>query len=283
VNTVANGDQIEYWNEVSGPKWVRLQEELDEQLQPLEEALLANINLDEGDSVLDVGCGCGATSLTMGKIVREHGHVTGVDVSLAMLQHAKTRTYNHSNVQFIEGDAQVYKFPNGPFDHIVSRFGVMFFENPTEAFRNLLKYLKPEGTLSFICWRALEDNPWMKIPVDAATQHVPRPPEGEPHAPGPAAFADAERTKKILHDAGFHSITISPLDMELPIGPDGTVDASVDFTMKMGPVPRMLNDADEATVELVREAIKDALKYYDGEQGVRLRSATWIVQAKGIE
>lgn len=277
-----NADQIEYWNEVSGPKWVRLQEELDEQLKPLEDALLSRIDLQPDHSILDVGCGCGATSLALGQLLDGQGQITGVDVSRPMLQLALTRAKEHNNIDFIEGDAQVCELDSGPFDHIVSRFGVMFFDDPVSAFGHLRKHLKPGGTLSFICWRAMEDNPWMTVPVEAAAQHVPLPPEGAPHAPGPAALADAERTESLLRGAGFTEIIIQALDMDLPIGPGGTLDASVDFTMKMGPVPRMLMDADDATVTIVRQAIREALKQYDSDAGVRLRSATWIVQAKGI-
>jgi SAM-dependent methyltransferase len=281
MSTDINAAQIEYWNEVSGPKWVRLQEELDEQLKPLEDALLAQVDLRAGHSVLDVGCGCGATSLALADRVGTSGAVTGIDVSQPMIAHGESRVGERSNINFVMGDAQVWTLPTASYDHIVSRFGVMFFGDPVAAFTNLRAHLKPGGRFSFICWRAFADNPWMTVPVEAAGQHVPMPLDGDPYAPGPAALADAERTERLLREAGFTEVRIAPNDQDLHIGPGGTLDASVDFAMKMGPVPRMIADADEETIAKVRAAIREALMAHDGEDGVRLRSATWIVQAKG--
>jgi SAM-dependent methyltransferase len=281
MSTDINAAQIEYWNEVSGPKWVRLQEELDEQLKPLEDALLAQVDLRAGHSVLDVGCGCGATSLALADRVGTSGAVTGIDVSQPMIAHGESHVGERSNINFVMGDAQVWTLPTASYDHIVSRFGVMFFGDPVAAFTNLRAHLKPGGRFSFICWRAFADNPWMTVPVEAAGQHVPMPLDGDPYAPGPAALADAERTERLLREAGFTEVRIAPNDQDLHIGPGGTLDASVDFAMKMGPVPRMIADADEETIAKVRAAIREALMAHDGEDGVRLRSATWIVQAKG--
>ena len=276
----ANAQQIEYWNEVSGPKWVDLQEDLDVQLLPLQQALISRVPAGAGDQVLDVGCGCGASTLALGALVGDTGRVTGVDISRPMLARARDRAQGHAHIDFLEGDAQVYSLPDAHYDHIVSRFGVMFFEDPGAAFAHLHTSLKPGGTFTFICWRALEESPWMTVPAQAAAQHVPIPPAGDPHAPGPAALCDRERTKRLLREAGFSQVEMSPHDELLHLGPDGTLDAGVDFTMKMGPVPKMLEDADTETITKVKEAIRKALTAYDGDEGLKLKSATWIVTAR---
>lgn len=281
MDSEVNAQQIEYWNEVSGPKWVRLQKELDDQLLPLQNELLARVDIQPGDNLLDIGCGCGATSIALLDSIGDTGSVTGIDISRPMLEHARSRTQGLSQIQFMEGDAQVCSLPDAPYDHILSRFGVMFFEDPVAAFSHLRDNLKPDGTFSFICWRGMEENPWMTVPVIAASQYVELPPMDDPYAPGPAALADAERTERLLREAGFTEVEISPHDDFLHIGPGGTLDASVDFTMKMGPIPRMLEGHDAETFAKVKDAIREALKAYDGDDGIKLRSATWIVTAKG--
>lgn len=275
----ANAPQIEYWNEVSGPKWVRMQEDLDTQLTPLQQALLADLPVSAGDHLLDVGCGCGATTLALGELVGDSGRVTGLDISQPMLAHARHRAAAQSHIDFVEADAQVHALPSEQYDHIVSRFGVMFFDDPVKAFSNLRCSLKPGGTFHFICWRAMMENPWMTVPVMAAAQYVPMPPLGDPHAPGPASLCDPERTERLLTEAGFSQVTVAPYDTAMHIGRDGTLDNSVDFIMKIGPVPRMLQDADAETVTKVTEAIREALLEFDGDEGIRLAAATWIVTA----
>jgi SAM-dependent methyltransferase len=281
-NDAVNQEQIEYWNEVSGPKWVAMQEDLDTQLGPLQEALMEHIGAQPGQAIIDVGCGCGASSLELARRVGETGSVTGADISAPMLARARERAAAEglSHATFIQADAQVYSFDPGSVDFITSRFGIMFFEDPAAAFANLRTALKPGGRITFMCWRPFMENPWMAVPIGAAAEHVELPVPGDPFAPGPFSLADQEHTTSLLEKAGFTNIFITPNDQSLAMGGSGDLDASVDFVLKIGPLSRIMAEADTETVEKVRGAVKEALAPFNSDDGIKMDFATWLVNAE---
>lgn len=277
-----NADQIEYWNEVSGPKWVAMQEELDEQLKPLQDALISYLEPEPGQHILDIGCGCGATSLMLADIVGPEGSVTGLDVSQPMLDWARSRAEKTglANMTFEEGDAQDYPLDEATFDSVTSRFGIMFFADPTKAFVNFKSSLSVDGTLTFMCWRPIQDNPWMTVPIMAVAEHLELPPPPAPNVPGPFAFADKAYLRGLLVDAGFSSIEIVPFDSSMNLGAGPKIDDSVDFVTKIGPLSRLLQDADEETIEKSKVSIRKALKPFQTSEGVELGAAVWLVKAQ---
>ena len=191
----ANAGQIDYWNDEAGPKWVRLQELLDHQLADLGLFVVERAAPAAGERVLDIGCGCGASSLELAQRVGPKGSVLGVDVSEPMLARARERARHAGvdNLQFQRGDAQVTPFEPGSFDLVHSRFGIMFFEDPPAAFANMRRALAPNGRVTFVCWQPLSENPWMRIPMAAALPHIELPPIPAPGAPGPFALGDDGR------------------------------------------------------------------------------------------
>ena len=205
-------DQIEYWNGAGGLRWVNQQKHTDFMLAPVADILLAKAGVARGASVLDLGCGCGSTTEALSDLVGPAGKVMGLDVSAPMLGIAAQRLAQRKNVDLICADAAQHAFPTPVVDVLVSRFGVMFFGDPTAAFVNFGKALKPGGRLVFTCWRKIDENPWMRVPLHAVYEHVPRLPKPGPEDPGPFSFADVERVKRILVDAGFSVPRISPRD-----------------------------------------------------------------------
>src|SRR6185503_5359802 len=135
-----------------------MQRDLDAQLEPFGVAVLSKLGLVSRESVLDVGCGAGATSLMLAERVRP-GEVVGVDISAPLLARARERGGALSNLRFELADAQTLAFGGARYDAVFSRFGVMFFADPVAAFRNLGAALRPDGRLGFVCWRAMRDNP----------------------------------------------------------------------------------------------------------------------------
>jgi len=226
--------------------------------------------------VLDVGCGCGQTTLELAARVAPNGAVLGIDISQPMLSIARTRAKGLAGVRFLEADAQTYAFEPGAFDAIHSRFGVMFFADPTAAFANLRRALKPGGRLAFLCWRALAENPVMSLPLTAALKHLPAPPAPTPGAPGPFAFADAGRVREILAGAGFEKVSIEPQDM--PAGGHGLDDA-VRLSLRVGPLGAMLREHPQARAAVIDE-LRGALARHLVDGRVFLPSATWIVSAR---
>lgn len=280
--TQTNQEQIRYWNEESGLKWVRLQQRLDSQLAPLGLAIMQRAGVQPGEQVLDVGCGCGQTSLELAGRVGPHGSVLGLDISQPMLTRAQERKKElaTTNLEFIRADAQTHAFQQERFDLIFSRFGVMFFDDPTAAFRNLRSALRSNGRLCFICWQELAKNDWARVPLMAAMQHVPPPPPPLPHAPGPFAFADPDRVRHILTTAGFTDVSLETHQAALSLGGAATVDEATEFTLEIGPVAVLLRTVDAETRTRVAHAIRAALLPYAGPDGVRLNGTTWIVSAR---
>jgi SAM-dependent methyltransferase len=282
VETITNQEQIRYWNEQGGPRWVQLQEKLDAQIGPLGLVALQRVATQSGERVMDVGCGCGQTSLQLAERVGPDGFVLAIDISEPMLNRAREQkqTLGVTNIEFCTADAQTYPFERERFDVIFSRFGVMFFEDPTAAFRNLRTALRRNGRLTFLCWQALDKNDWARVPLKAALQHVPPPAPPAPGAPGPFAFADPERVRQILTDAGFTAVRCEPYEAELNLGGATTVDEAAKFSLEVGPVARLMADADAAARLRVAQAVREALVPYASAKGVRVPGAVWIVQAR---
>jgi SAM-dependent methyltransferase len=278
----ANHEQIRYWNEQGGPRWVQRQQQLDTQINPLGLAAMQRAGVKAGEHVLDVGCGCGQTSLELAERVGPTGSVLGIDISQPMLARAQERQHELglTNLEFVHADAQTYQCERERFDLIFSRFGVMFFADPVAAFANLSKMLRPAGRLCFVCWQTIEKNDWARVPLLAATQHIQPPTPPPPGAPGPFAFADPNRVRHILQAGGFKDVSCESYEAELNMGGATTVDEAVEFSLEIGMVARLLGDADVVVRTRVAQAVREALAPYVSQHGVRLHGAAWIVLAR---
>jgi SAM-dependent methyltransferase len=277
-----NAEQISYWNEQAGPKWVARQALLDEQIAPLGLEAMQRAGVAPGERVLDVGCGCGETTLQLAEKVGPQGSVTGIDISAPMLARARARAAERglSAIRFLDADAQVAALPREAFDLVFSRFGVMFFADPVRAFANLRTGLAPGGRVGFVCWQGLRENPWIAVPLFAAARHVALPAPPAPGAPGPFSFADPERVRGILEGAGFAKLAIEPLVGELTLGgARGDLAQAVDFLLEMGPLAAALRETPGEERARVAEAVRAAIAPHRTADGVRLGYAAWIVRA----
>jgi ubiquinone/menaquinone biosynthesis C-methylase UbiE len=280
--TRANQEQIRYWNEQGGPRWVRRQQQLDAQIHSLGLVAMQHAQVKPGEHVLDVGCGCGQTALDLAERVGPNGSVTGIDISQPMLARARERqsALGLKNLEFVHADAQTYLFAHDRFDLLFSRFGVMFFEDPSAAFRNLRTTLRSHGRLCFICWQALEKNEWVRVPLMAAARHVALPPSPPLGAPGPFAFADPDRVRALLTAGGFAEVSFTPYETALSMGGATSTDEAVEFILEIGPISRLLETADEDTRLRVTQEVHAALNPYTSYGGVSLGGAAWIVLAR---
>ncbi|MDX2166335.1 MAG: methyltransferase domain-containing protein [Deltaproteobacteria bacterium] len=275
-----NSDQIAYWNEQVGTTWVQQQAQIDKQIRPLGLVAMDRAGLRPGARVLDIGCGCGDTTLELARRVAPDGRVTAVDISAPMLARAReAAAAAGAAAEFLQADAQTHAFAPASFDIAFSRFGVMFFADPTAAFTNIRRAIVGGGRLAFVCWQALPDNPWMLTPFLAAMPHLPPITPPPPDAPGPFAFADPQRVRDILAGAGFSAIEIEPLRQSLLIG-GADLDAAVDFLLRMGPTARALREAgDPALTGRVAAAVREAMAPFHTPEGVKMDSAAWVVTA----
>ncbi|WP_417518339.1 class I SAM-dependent methyltransferase [Minwuia sp.] len=268
-----NADQIAYWNSDSGGKWVRNRERMDRTLKPFSEHVMSVVRPLKGETVLDVGCGCGDTSI---RLSETGAVVVGVDVSQPMLAHAGSRP-GAKNVRFVLADASSHDFGDQAFDLVFSRFGVMFFRDADAAFANIGRMVRPGGRIGFACWRPLSENPWMLKPVLIAKDFVDLPPRPGPEEPGPFSFSDPERVKRILTAGGFADIRIDPYDHDMFMGE--TVDDAVITAMEVGPVGGAAKEATDETVSALKSALAAMLAEHMDDGAIRLPGAIWCVTA----
>jgi SAM-dependent methyltransferase len=274
-----NAEQIGLWNDAMGRTWAQLHARLDRQIAPIGQAAMQKAGFRPGDLVLDVGCGCGETTIEIaGRIAP--GRIVGLDASAMLLDEARAaaKAKGLGNASFVEGDGQTWSSPER-FDVLFSRFGVMFFSDPEAAFANLRKALKSAGRLAFACWRKPEDNLWLALPMRSTAHLLPPLPPSDPQAPGPFAFADETRLARILEGAGFADVAIEPLDMRT--GGD-SLEESVHVSLRVGQLGgalRQLGASDELKRK-VEATLHEALEPYVEDGVVKLPAAAWIVSGR---
>lgn len=278
--TSVNAAQIEFWNGEAGRKWADEQDDLDAMLSPLGLGGIARARFAPGEQVIDIGCGCGQTSLVIASQVGPGGKVIGVDISEPMLARARLRAAKVDNLAFTLADASNYKFAPATVDVIFSRFGVMFFADPAAAFTNIRTALKPGGRACLVVWRPVKENPWVLKSLMVAGKFVPLPAPMGPEDPGPFSFADPERVKRILTTAGFKDVQLEPQDLPMTIGGNRNLSGAVDFLVGVGPIRGILAEQTPDMQKRIRDAIEAAMAEDFGSQGLRMASATWIVTAR---
>lgn len=274
-----NAEQIAYWNGPGGRHWAERQQRQDIVLAPVSEVLLRRAAVKAGEAVIDIGCGCGATSFELAERVGANGRVTGIDISAPMLDRARELTTPGAPIDFMLADATVHPFVPHSADLLFSRFGVMFFAEPAVSFANMRKALRSSGRLVFACWRTPRDNPWMMFGLREAYKHVPKLPELGPDDPGPFSFASEERVQRILDAAGFTGIAMERVDLLLDIATGGGPEAALETILTIGPTSRALEDQPPEKVAAVTEAIRIALAANVRGNAVPLGGSIWIVTA----
>ena len=274
-----NAAEIAYWNGPGGQRWVSPQRMQDALLAEVAERLMERAAARDGETILDIGCGAGTTSIALARQVAPDGRVLGVDVSAPLLERARQHAPAGLPVEFALGDASVFPFAPAGADLLFSRFGVMFFADPAGAFANMRKGLRGGARLLFACWQEPRHNPWLILPLQAAYRHVPRLPEVGPEDPGPFAFASEARVRGILERAGFGAITLEPVDLSFDLAEGHGLDRAVELSIGMGPTSRALDGQPAALRVAAAEAVRAALEPYQRGERVPLRGAIWIVSA----
>jgi ubiquinone/menaquinone biosynthesis C-methylase UbiE len=275
-----NADQIAYWNGPGGQNWIRRQATQDTLLEPISEILHRAANVAAGEQVIDIGCGCGGTTLEIARRVGAKGKVLGLDISAPMLAYAREREASGAPVEFVQSDATVYPFQPAAADLLFSRFGVMFFANPAASFTNMRKALKSSGRVAFACWREPRANGWMMIPLQAVYQHVPKMPQLNPEDPGPFSFASEERVRGILSQAGLSAIEMKPHDLSLDISIGRGLDVAADAALQFGPASRALEGHPENVRAAAKQSVREVLARHEKDGRIPLPASIWIVTAK---
>jgi SAM-dependent methyltransferase len=272
-----NAEQAALWNGPAGRAWVETQAVLDRLFEPFERQLVEAVHAGEGRRVLDIGCGTGAVTLALARRLGPQAECTGVDISGPMVAVARERAASEgSTARFVEADAQVHAFERAAFDTLVSRFGVMFFDDFVQAFANLRRAASSNAAMKFIAWRAADENPFMTTAERAAAPLLPELAARRPGGPGQFAFADRERLAGLLAQGGWTGIDIEPLDVACTL-PESEL---VRYVSWLGPVGAILQKADEATRTRVVRTVRAAFEPFVHGGEVRFTAACWWVQAR---
>jgi SAM-dependent methyltransferase len=274
----ANRDQSALWNEAAGQVWVKMRSVLDEVLAPFNSLLIEHALQEERNRVLDVGCGAGSTTLQAARRLKPGGMCQGVDISAVLIEAAKQRASKEGvdNAVFVRADAQTHAFEPKSFDAVISRFGVMFFDDPVTAFLNIRRAARSDATLTFVAWRGPAENPFMTTAARAAAPFLPSLSPPDPQAPGPFGLADPDRVHHILQASGWESVDIRPMDIPTRI-PEPDLLA---YVTNLGPVGLALREVDEQTRAQTVSAVRAAFDVFIQDGAARFNAACWLVRAR---
>jgi SAM-dependent methyltransferase len=276
VTNIANTDQYTAWNGESGQRWSADADRRDRIMAPIADSLLEAARLSPGDRVLDISCGCGATTVAAARAVAPTGEVHGVDLSTPMLGVALQRAHaaGLTNARFEQADAQTHRLSREAFDVAISRFGTMFFADPGAAFANLAPALRPDGRLCIATWQPLDTNDWLAIPGAALLNHGSLP---ETTGPGMFSQSDPSDITATLGAAGFAAVDVTPVAVVLNLGPDPR--AAADYLADTGIGRAVLDTVPEPDKPAALAAVRAALAEHHTPRGVELGAAIWITTA----
>ena len=275
-----NLKQKEFWSGSGGDVWVNKQSEMDVMLNPLGAKAISKLDLSKATKIIDIGCGCGATTLEIAEQLEE-GEIIGIDISEPMLARAAKNASDQSlsNANFQVLDVQVDDMPSD-FDTAFSRFGVMFFEDPYQAFSNIYKSLKENGQLSFVCWQNPSLNPWQSLSSQVIKEYLdlPSPP---PKSPGPFAFEDKNYISDILNQSNFKDIKIEDNQEDIVMASGKSIEEACEDYLTINPVvtEMLKNSKEELKDEILQALILKFSEFHNGD-GLLFPSATWIVTAR---
>ena len=276
-----NIKQRQFWSGAGGDVWVNKQREMDIMLNPLGDRVIERLDLKSDSKIIDIGCGCGATTLEIAKKITQ-GEILGVDISEPMLDKATetAKEMSLSNISFEVKDVQMDVMPQNYFDIAFSRFGVMFFEDPFEAFKNIHSSLKEDGLLSFVCWQNASLNPWQSLSIQVIKEFLDLPAPA-PKSPGPFAFEDKTYLEDILRESGFKGLEILDNREDIIMFSGKSIREACEDYLTINPVvTEMLKNSKPELTEEILEALVIKFSNFHQNDGLLFPSATWIVTAK---
>jgi SAM-dependent methyltransferase len=266
------------WTGRVGDIWAEERSRTDRTFEPVDAALVAaaaaSLEGITAPCILDIGCGAGTTSFSLAAHLPD-ARITGIDLSPALAAAAASRAVDASRCRFEQADATLW-VGERDFDLLVSRHGVMFFDDPIAAFAHLRTLAKPGGPLVFSCFRAAKENVWA-----SGLAHLMPGGPADPHAPGPFAFADRDRVAAIIAEAGWRDAAAIPLDFDYVAGAgDDPIADAEDFFARIGPVSRAIRELDDAGRERLRKELSVIVRAHRQGDRVIFPAAAWIWSAR---
>ncbi|MCX5380463.1 class I SAM-dependent methyltransferase [Streptomyces sp. NBC_00091] len=274
---IANTAQAQAWNSYEGAHWAAHHDRWNAVNAGFDQPLLAAASIRPDERVLDIGCGAGATTRLAARAAHR-GHALGLDLSGPMLDRARTLAAqeNLANVAFTHGDAQVHPLPPAAYDVAISRFGIMFFADPTAAFANIASALRPGARIAFLSAAEPEGNEWLTA-LTGLADILPIGGFGSPGGPGMFSLADPGTATALLRTAGFHNVRAEHVEAWGIWG--RTARDAADFLLDSGPGRHLLSAVDPDTQARARDRLTETLRAHEAEGAVRLRSTGWLLTA----
>lgn len=269
-----------FWAQAA-PGWIRHADRQDELGRPLGAVAMAWLDPRPGEYVLDVGCGCGGTTAELAAAVGPTGTALGVDLAESMIAAAATRfpADRHPGLRFAVADVETGELPGGLFDAAYSRMALMLPADPVTGCANVRRALRPGGRLAATVFRDSAANPWLQLAVLGAAPHVgalPPLPVGD--EPGPFAFADPARVRRILTAAGFEAVTVEPHDTTVA-APDDP-DTVAEWLIEIGPAGAAYRAAPAPRQAAARAAAAGLLgRFHQPQTGYLLPAGLWLITA----
>jgi SAM-dependent methyltransferase len=279
----AGNEFVDFWNEILAPKFIKYRHILVDGLTHHSAEIFPSLEVGEGDTVVDVGCGFGDTAIQLAQRVGPSGSVVGIDCCSAFLEigRADADAAGMGNVTFVEGDAQSYAF-EAVHDFCFARFGTQFFENPVVGLKNMRTSLKPGGVMTMIVWRTIDDNPWLGLPKEIVLQYLPPPgDDARTCGPGPFSMANQEMVTKQLEIAGYTGIEFERVDAPLVVG--RSPEDAIGFQIALGPAGEVYREAGEEAErrqDEIAAALTAGLSRYETPEGIVMDSSSWKITAR---
>jgi SAM-dependent methyltransferase len=282
--TGENAEAIQAWDGPLFDRWIKFRHIVTVGLGAHGDVALRLVPPQEGQRVLDIGCGLGDTTQQIAALVGPEGEAVGVDAAENFIEMATSEAAEAGveNARFLVADVQTDPL-GGPYDMAFSRMGTMFFISPVAAMRNVRQSLVPGGKLVMVVWRRREDNLWMYRAQQIVEGIVQKPEEyDEPTCgPGPFSMAGADTTSDILTHAGFTDISLTRSDLDIMGGT--TLDEALDLVMSIGPAGEILRLQGDRAAHVLPEvdaALREGLAEFVRDDGqVWAPASTWIVTA----
>ena len=281
----SNASAIEAWNTILFDKFCAYKHLLIDGLGQHGSQVFQRFPPQPGAQVLDVGCGFGDTTVQLASLVGPKGKAVGVDCATNFISSAQQHATDSvaANCHFLCGDVQ-FDDLGGPYDAAYSRFGMMFFDSPVAALRNIRRSLKSGGTLAMSVWRKRQDNPCFYIAQEVVERFIAEEDKATDLVtcgPGPFSMSGPDMVSDQLLAAGFTDPQFLRFDAPLCIGRD--IDEALDFARDLGPAGESIRLAHEKAADLwaeIEQALRDAFAPYLRPDGVWAVSSTWLIHAR---
>ncbi len=265
----------QYWDGIGGDRWVSNIARLDAMLAPASKILLDEISTRSSSDLLEIGCGAGDVAENV-LAINKGSTIDAMDISYNILILAEERVNKVNEINFIHGDAEIYKFKKCFYDLVYSRFGVMFFDNPKIAFTNIKRSIKKNGRLVFLSWNKIENNPWMDYPSQAAFKILPQPEKQKENSPGAFSLSDEAVIKETLINSGFDNVESRKFDININLG---ELEQAVHFATQLGPAATPYAEAGDSQKNEAKAAIKDKLSKFKHDENILLPGSCWLTTA----